>query len=228
MRTYLKTIQYLQKFFLGISILIMTVLPLIIVFFPEMLSGQTTLRLYDISHFAVLLVMLVRPMADIFTQTILIRPLVILRKGLGVFSASIVMSFILAKIMISPVGYFVSIGTVKYWSFQNFAIFAHLADLSAILLIITSNNLSKRILGNDFWKNIQRLSYVYFYASSIYVLFVFGNMIMLLSMFLVTLLTMIAYLINHNKTKPIINSQPIIPVQNINSTEIINNQPKVN
>jgi DMSO/TMAO reductase YedYZ heme-binding membrane subunit len=210
MKNYLKTIQHLQKFFLGISILIMVILPLIIVFFPQSLSNQATLRLYDISHFAVLLVMVVRPMADIFTQTNLIRPLVILRKGLGVLSASIVVSFILAKIMISPLGYFASIGTLKYWSFQNFAIFAHLADISAIFLIVTSNNFSKRILGNVSWKRIQRLSYVYFYASSIYVLFVFGNLTMLFSMFLVTFLTMVAYLVNQkrvlNKPNPIVNS----------------------
>ena len=210
MKTYLQSIKYAQSFFLGISILIMLALPIVIVFFPEFLSEKITLNLYNFSHFTVFFVMIIRPLADIFTQTKIIRPLVILRKGVGVLSASVVVSFILSKIMMSPLGYFSSIATIKYWSFENLAIFAHLADISAVLLIITSNNFSKRILGMSWWKNIQRLSYVYFYASSIYVLFVLDDIIMLLSIFLVTLLTMIAYLVNIKKAKVEINQQTTI------------------
>jgi DMSO/TMAO reductase YedYZ heme-binding membrane subunit len=217
MKTYLQTIKYAQNFFLGISILIMLILPLIIVFKPELLSEKITLDLYNISHLTIFFVMIIRPLADIFIQTKIIRPLVILRKGVGVLSASIVVSFILAKIIIDPAGYFLDIFTLRYWSFENFALFAHLADISAILLIVTSNNFSKRILGT-LWKKIQRLSYVYFYASSIYVLFVFDDYILLLAMFIVTLLTMIAYLKNQKRRSitPPIAPNPIsnIPVAN--------------
>jgi DMSO/TMAO reductase YedYZ heme-binding membrane subunit len=157
--------------------------------------------------------MIIRPLADIFMQTKIIRPLVILRKGVGVLSASVVVSFILAKIIIDPAGYFLDIFTLQYWSFENFALFAHLADISAILLIITSNNFSRRVLG-AWWKKIQRLSYVYFYASSIYVLFVFDDYILLLAMLIVTLLTMIAYLKNQ-KRKNIIPPAAPTPIGNI-------------
>ena len=198
MKTYIRTIQVIQKLALGISIAIMMILPLIIVFYPDMLSEQTTLRLYDISHIAVFLVMIVRPLADIFTRSTKIRPLVILRKGVGVLSASIVVSFILAKIIMDPAGYFQSIGTMQYWSFENLAILAHLGDISAILLIVTSNNLSKRILGAG-WKIIQKLSYVYFYASSLYVFLVFNDNTVLLSMLIVTMLTCVAYIKNKER-----------------------------
>ena len=193
MKTYIRSIQLFQKFSLGISVLTMMILPFIIVFYPDSLSEQTTLRLYDFSHLAMFFVMIIRPLADIFTTSTKIRPLVILRKGVGVFSASIVVSFILAKIIIDPVGYFGSIFTGHYWSFENLVIFAHLGDLSAILLIITSNSLSKKVLG-VWWKRIQRLSYVYFYASSLYVLFIFHNYTVLLSMMIVTILTYVAYI----------------------------------
>ena len=94
MKTYLQTIKYAQNFFLGVSILIMLILPLIIVFKPELLSEKITLNLYNISHITVFFVMTIRPLADIFIQTKIIRPLGILRKGVGVLSASVVVSFI--------------------------------------------------------------------------------------------------------------------------------------
>ncbi len=199
MKTYLKTIKYTQDLFLGISILIMIILPIILAFFPEIISPEKTLSLYDLSHIAVFFVMIIRPLSDIFTQTNLIRPLVILRKGVGVFSASIIVSFIFSKIIIDPVAYFSAFKTFKYWSIDNFALLAHLADISALILIITSNNFSKRILGTYNWKNIQRLSYLYFYASSLYVLLVLEDVRMLFSIIIVTLLTIMAYIKNKNK-----------------------------
>ena len=192
MKIYLQTIQLLQKLFLAVSITIMLALPLVMVFRPNSLSGNTINDLYNLSHVTVLFVMVIRPLADIFTKTRWIRPLVILRKGAGVLSASIVISFIFAKIIVDPVGYISSFGAIKYWSFQNLAIFAHLADISAILLLITSNNFSKRILGS-WWKRIQRLSYVYFYASSLYIFIILNNNMAFVSIALVTLLTIIAY-----------------------------------
>jgi DMSO/TMAO reductase YedYZ heme-binding membrane subunit len=195
MKKYIRSIQFFQKFSLGISLLILFTLPLLIVFYPESLSEQTILRLYDISHITVFFVMIIRPAADIFTKSKIIRPLVILRKGVGVLSASVIVSFILAKIIVDPSGYFVSLVTQEYWSFENLAVLAHLGDMSALLLLVTSNSLSKKLLG-VWWKRIQRLSYVYFYASSLYVFFMFNDTIILLSMFIVTAFTCGAYVKN--------------------------------
>jgi DMSO/TMAO reductase YedYZ heme-binding membrane subunit len=198
MKTYLKSIQFTQKFFLTISVLTMLILPLIIVFIPDSLSDKSVLNLYNISHVAVFFVMAIRPLADIFSRTNLVRPLVILRKGVGVFSAAIIISFIFSKIIMDPTGYVYAFGTVKYWSLQNFALLAHIADVSAILLLLTSNNLSKKIFGS-WWKKIQKLSYPYFYASALYVFLITGHNSMLVSMFTITALTMIAYIKNKNR-----------------------------
>lgn len=198
MKNYIRSIKWLQQILLSVSLLIMLLLPLLIVFYPDCLSEQTTLLLYDVSHLTIFFVMIIRPLADIFTQSTKIRPLVILRKGVGVLSASIIISFILAKIIIDPSGYFASLFTAQYWSFDALALLAHLGDLSAILLVITSNNLSKRLLG-AWWKRIQRLSYVYFYASSLYVYLMFDDTIILLSMIVVTTFTVIAFIKNRNR-----------------------------
>lgn len=198
MKIYLKTIKYLQEIFLIISVGIMIYLPLMIVFRPDVITSDITLKLYFVSHVFLFFVMIVRPLADIFINTKWLRPLVILRKGTGVISASIVVSFILAKLMIDPSSYFMSFGTLKYWSMVNYAVLAHIADISAILLIVTSNNLSKRLLG-DSWKRIQRLSYVYFYGSVLYVFLSYGGLYLLFALIFVTLVTYIASIKNKKR-----------------------------
>ena len=198
MKKYFSLIKYTQETLLVISILTMMILPLFIVFRPDIITANINQKLYFISHSFLFFVMMVRPLADIFTKVKWIRPLVILRKGTGVMSASIIVSFILAKLIIDPIGYSNSIGTLEYWSLVNYAVLAHIADISAILLIITSNNLSKR-LPNGWWKKIQKLSYVYFYGSALYVFLTYGNMDLLIEMILVTLVTTIAYLKNKKR-----------------------------
>ena len=121
-------------------ILILMVIPELLVFYPETLNQNT---LYFLAHLSLFFVMIVRPLADLLPQARFIRPLVILRKGFGVFSASIIVSFIIAKLIVDPTGYLAGFGTSAYWSFSGLALFAHLADISAVLLLVTSNNLSK-------------------------------------------------------------------------------------
>ena len=105
MKLYLKTIKYTQEILLGISVLILMVLPSFLVFKTDQISNEFIQKLYAFSHISLFFVMMVRPLADIFLQTKWIRPLVILRKGVGVFSASIIVSFILEKIIISNISF---------------------------------------------------------------------------------------------------------------------------
>ncbi len=198
MRIYLKIIKYIQEILLVISIGAMMFLPLMITFRPDIITNNIVTNLYLVAHIFLFFVMIIRPLADIFINTKWIRPLVILRKGTGVVSASIVVSFILAKLMMDPTGYLGSLMTLNYWSMVNYAVLAHLADLSALVLIITSNNLSKIILGDN-WKKIQQLSYVYFYGSVLYVYLSYGRLYLLLALIIVTLLTFISFLIKRQR-----------------------------
>lgn len=210
MRAYLKTIAFFKEFFLVVGIAIMLIFPLVLVFFSDGLSEDTILRMYDISHVTIFFVMLVRPLADIFFNTKWIRPLVPLRKGIGVLSASVVLSFIFSKIIMDPSGYFSAFLTVKYWSLENYALIAHLADISAFFLMITSNKLSKRLLG-AWWKRIQRLSYVFFYASSLYVYLTFGTTSLLYAMIIITFVTLLAFLLNRRRALQKAHTQPLTP-----------------
>ncbi len=208
MKIYLKIIKYTQEILLGISILILMILPSLLVFQIDQINDTFIQKLYTFSHISLFFVMMIRPLADIFLQTKWLRPLVILRKGVGVFSASIIVSFILSKIMISPAEYFSSIFTLPYWSLDNWALLAHLADISAILLLITSNNLSKKLLGS-WWKKIQKLSYVYFYGSALYVYLSYKDTHLLYAMILVTIATVWAYLKNRKRRLEALTTEKI-------------------
>lgn len=195
MKLYFAIIKLTQEILLAVSILILATLPNMLLL-TEWITGEITDWLYWFAHATLFVVMIVRPLSDLLAGVKWLRPLVILRKGIGVFSASIIVSFIAVKVMVDPIGYFSSWGTLDYWSVTDFSLFAHAADLSAILLLITSNNLSKRLLGRN-WKRLQRLSYVYFYGSSIYLLFVFGDLSMVWYLTIVTFLTLLAWARNH-------------------------------
>jgi DMSO/TMAO reductase YedYZ heme-binding membrane subunit len=205
MKIYFNIIKYLQELLLVVSIFIMIYLPWMLVFRPDVITSALTLNLYAVSHFVLFFVMAIRPLADIFIETKWIRPLVILRKGTGVLSASIVVSFLLSKLMIDPASYFASIGTLKYWSLVNYSVLAHLADISAVILLLTSNNLSKRILG-DWWKSVQKLAYVYFYGSVLYVYLTYGNIYLLFALIIITALTVLAF-IKNKKRLALLNKQ---------------------
>ena len=196
MKTYFSFIKYFQEFLLAISVVILATLPSALILTPGWFTENTFTWLYAVAHFSLFLVMLVRPLADIFGGLTWLRPLVILRKGMGVLSASIVVSFIVAKIMTDSGLYFGGFLTKEYWSLQDLAIFAHLADISAILLLVTSNNLSKRLLGKN-WKRIQRLAYVYFYGSGLYVFISYGEKSVFIYLLIVTFFTLLASAKNH-------------------------------
>jgi DMSO/TMAO reductase YedYZ heme-binding membrane subunit len=192
MKRYFKIISYLQTTLLAIGIGLLMVLPPLIIFYPDSISRDITNLLYTISHTVLFFVMIIRPLADIFSQQRYIRPLVQLRKGAGVLAASIVTAFLLAKISMDPGYFFTSLLTSTYWSMYKLALLAHLADWTGILLLITSNNFSKHLLGM-WWKRIQRLSYIFFYASGVYVVILFNDTLVLVYLIIVTVLTVIAW-----------------------------------
>lgn len=196
MKYYLTLIKHTQNVLLGVSIALLVTLPAALTFLSEAFTPALTDHLYTISHTALFFVMAIRPLADIFISVTWIRPLVILRKGAGVLSASIIVSFLLASVMTGPLVFLSGFISPAYWSLHDLVLFAHLADISAIVLLVTSNNLAKRILGK-WWKRVQRLSYLYFYGSAVYVIANFGNHTLVVYVLIVAALSYTAFLVNH-------------------------------
>lgn len=194
----MKILRIIQNILLGLSLLILAWLPLAVAF-GDMYSGEIR-TLYQVSFILVFAVLLIRPLSDIFSKQEWLKKLVILRKGFGVLSASIVVGFIIGNVITPNSNYIMSIFTKEFWSFQNYKFFAHLGDITGFILLITSNNLSMVIFKKN-WKRIQKLAYVYFYAGGIYEVGVLNDVFAFYAMITVTVLVFVAFLINLRKRK---------------------------
>ncbi len=194
----MKTLRIFQNFIIGVSLLIISFLPLWTAFGDENIF--LTSVLYRISFGAVFLVMLIRPLADIFRKQLWLRKLVILRKSFGIFSASIIIGFMFGKIIPLHSNYLLSIFTLEYWSFKNYIFFAHLSDITGLILLVTSNNFSMILLKRN-WKRIQRLAYVYFYSAGIYETYNLESKLSLWAMVIITIVTITAFILNLRKRK---------------------------
>jgi DMSO/TMAO reductase YedYZ heme-binding membrane subunit len=204
-KTYFAFIASLQEVLLILGIGILLVLPVLLAYAPAYLPDWSYTVLYGVSLFVVFLVMMIRPLADLLPGVTWIRPLVILRKGFGVFSASIIVAIMFSKFMTDGVFYLADFFSPAHWSLLDGAVLAPLGDLSALILLITSNKFSKRTLGKN-WKRIQKLAYVYFYAGALYEYLFLGQTLALVAMVLVTVLVLSAYIQNHSRA---VRVQPV-------------------
>jgi hypothetical protein len=196
-KIYMGRIAKVQEILLGISLCLLAALPILLLYFPDTIYQHASV-LYFLSLFSVTLVMSIRPLADLFPNVAWLRPLVILRKGAGVFSASIIVSFLLSKILLGGGDYFAQYLTRAFWSMQDYALLAHLGDVTAVILLVTSNIFSKRVLGKN-WKRIQKLAYVYFYTGALYEFLALKSWFALIALSILTGLVVEAHIRNKQR-----------------------------
>lgn len=179
----MNTIKLTQKLIDSISLAII----LCIVFIPSSKN-----LLWDISLIAVTILMSIRPLNDLFPSMGFIK-LLPLRKNLGILSALIVVGF--------GIMHYITLGTaalstyfsLSYWSGSLF--WAHLGELTGLILLITSNKRSMRLLRRN-WKRVQRLSYLYFFSGAWYVYVAFGKSWALIAIIIIFELTLLAFIKN--------------------------------
>ena len=152
---------------------------------------------WDIAWWSVTLLMLIRPLADLFPKYLILRRLVILRKWLGILSSAIILSHLYlnynmyaSNFGMSVWAYFAPYLTLAKWEWMNLA--ARLSEITAILLFITSNDISQKTFG-VWWKRIQKLSYVYFISAGLYIAS-FGDTVAYYCIWIVALFTIAAFL----------------------------------
>lgn len=194
-KNYFSFIRVLQEILLVVGIGVLIVLPIYLTYYTESVPENIYSVLFSISLWAVFLVMAIRPLADLFPTIRWIRPLVILRKGFGVLSASIVVALMLSRFMDSGFEYVVKFFSAEHWSLVHGAILAPLGDVSALILLVTSNKYSKRVLKSN-WKRVQKLAYLYFYSGALYEFLLLDQVWALLAIIVVATLTFGAYLRN--------------------------------
>ena len=114
---------------------------------------------YIVAWYSVVLVMAIRPIADIFPTKKYLRQLCILRRSFWVISATIIITIMIYSWITLPSS-FPNFFSYKWWSIW-YPIISRLSEITAIVLLITSNNYAKKVL-KKYWKRIQRSSYIYF------------------------------------------------------------------
>lgn len=181
-----------QNIVIAISLLLLAFIPIAIQIFGYGFDFKGALYLISLS--VVVFVMIIRPLADV-TGWLWLRRLVILRKGFGILSASIIVGLLINTLVTPESTYLSSLLTPAYFSLNRLVLFAHMGDWSGLILLLTSNTFSQRVLKRN-WKRIQRLSYVYFYAGAIYEAFTIGSLFALYTLLVVTNLTALAWAVN--------------------------------
>ena len=189
---YIKLIRVINTVLVVASMILLMTMPIAITYYSEQLPKWFMPFMYDISHWTVFIVMAIRPLADLLSKLTWLRPLIILRKGLGIISSAIIVSIVLSKVMIGGVAYMAGYFEPSFWSFENYTFFAHLGDVTGFILLTTSNDFCQRVLKKN-WKRIQRLAYAYFYAGALYVFLAIGKDVALYFMIIVTVLVTLAY-----------------------------------
>ena len=140
--------------------------------------------LWDISWYSVTILMLIRPLSDIFPKISFFKKLIVLRKWLWILSSSIVIlawftnwfkinldSSLFKNIflfLINIKNHFLIYFNQWYWTLSWYKFFWHIAELTWVVLLITSNSFSQKMLWKN-WKLIQKSAYIYFFAWWIYI-----------------------------------------------------------
>lgn len=193
-KAYFEFIRILQEILLFIGVAILIVLPVLLAYFSNYLPKDTYSVLFWLSLATVSFVMAIRPLADLYPNIPWLRPLVILRKGFGVFSASIIVAIMCSRVLSDGlVVYLADFVRPEHWSVVSGAVLAPLGDISALILLITSNKYSKRVLKGN-WKRIQKLAYLYFYAGALYEYILLDSLFALVSAITITVLVVAAFL----------------------------------
>ncbi len=115
--------------------------------------------MYDLSWWAVVFVMAIRPISDLFPKVWLFKKLVTLRKPIWILSASVIVTNFIWSSIYNPnkiMTYF----TIAWWSLYM-PLVTKLSEITATILLLTSNRFSQEKLWK-WWKKIQRSSYIYF------------------------------------------------------------------
>jgi len=161
----MKNIQLFSKYFIYSILIIIPLLWATTLYFdvfytsiPVIWVNFISLMFY-ISWISLLFVMIIRPLSELFPKYKILKQLIFLRKAFGILSALIIVSnFVWTAV--TQDDFFRSYFSLAKWSLW-YPIIARVAEITAIILLATSNIWSVKKFGKN-WKKVQKLTYPYF------------------------------------------------------------------
>lgn len=115
--------------------------------------------MFDLSWWSVIFVMAIRPLSNLFPKLWILKKLVSLRKAFWILSSSIIVVNLVWPMILDYWKFTSYFSSIKWWIY--YPIISRISEITAIILLVTSNNFSQKNLG-IWWKRIQRSSYLYF------------------------------------------------------------------
>jgi len=136
-----------------VGILIFSVAVLMFGFFlPENFK-----KFGEFGWFLLIFILAIRPVMQIFPEFGILKTICGIRRELGILFAAVVFSH--------SIGYFFDSGeswsevfSANFWRFDNFLMWGFLGFLITVILVVTSNDFSVRILKKA-WKPVQKMAY---------------------------------------------------------------------
>jgi DMSO/TMAO reductase YedYZ heme-binding membrane subunit len=155
---------YLQRF-----ILILAALTPLVWYFPHVWEdlGENAWQI-------LVVIMLLRPLSQVFPRLKIFMALVPFRKELGILCASMVLAHGAGFYIANDLPIVSSFFDFTYWTFDDNQGYAHVAGLVAVPLLLTSNRWSQVLLKRN-WKRIQYLAYVFFLAGGLHTVLIFND-----------------------------------------------------
>lgn len=176
-------------------LLLLSLLPLPLYFLTNIRFGEFGEYGWKI----LIAIMLIRPLADVFSKIKILHSLVPLRKEFGIMSALFVIIHSYAFFELKDLNILTSLFNPKYWALDKAITWGILGFLAALILLITSNELSVRLLRNN-WKRIQLLAYPLFFFSAIHIALL--NKDEMFEVIAPVAVVIVLWLVAHFKTKP--------------------------
>ena len=129
-----------------------------------------------IAWFFLIIIMIVRPLVDLFPSFLLFTKLLSVRRGMGIMMGMAGLTHGLGYFYAHPSAIKkLAIGTSNLWAWNGMFVYGIIAMVFATLLLITSNNFSVRFLGMK-WKWLHKTVLIVFYMTCIHVALVdFGK-----------------------------------------------------
>jgi DMSO/TMAO reductase YedYZ heme-binding membrane subunit len=116
-------------------------------------------------------IMLIRPLADILPGIGLLRSLVPLRKEFGIFCGLSILVHSYAFFAYRDLNILTTVFSAESWSLDNPLTWGLLGLFAVIPLLLTSNQLSIKLLRRQ-WKNVQRLAYPLFFFAAAHIILI--------------------------------------------------------
>jgi DMSO/TMAO reductase YedYZ heme-binding membrane subunit len=124
----------------------------------------------SLAFFFLILIMVVRPLTELFPNIVFFKKLMGIRRGIGITMGMAALTH--------GIGFFYQypsqVGQSYIWSPTGIYLYGIIALFFTILLLVTSNNISVRFMGRK-WKWLHKTVIILFYATCIHVALIGRN-----------------------------------------------------